>query len=165
MTFCLRKNIEFKIKYITFEISNRWLYLIKTYKLIKFSNTVIRQIFKGLIIQVNRQYIRKTKWREIWFHYRRYWRSTFTSSKYVNALTSQNKRNDLTHSCISHLLDLFSDILFKNKNKNKKPYDWALECSHWCTRYFFYFKHHMSFKKWILDCSSYFPGVLGRPVQ
>lgn len=30
---------------------------------------------------------------------------------------------------------------------------------------FFYFKHHMSFKKWILDCSSYFPGVLGRPVQ
>lgn len=65
MTFCLRKNIEFKIKYITFEISNRWLYLIKKYKLIKFSNTVIRQIFKGLIIQVNRQYIRKTKWREI----------------------------------------------------------------------------------------------------
>lgn len=65
MTICLRKNIEFKIKYITFEISNRWLYLIKKYKLIKFSNTVIRQIFKGLIIQVNRQYIRKTKWREI----------------------------------------------------------------------------------------------------
>lgn len=65
MTICLRKNIEFKMKYITFEISNRWLYLIKTYKLIKFSNTVIRQIFKGLIIQVNRQYIRKTKWREI----------------------------------------------------------------------------------------------------
>lgn len=65
MTICLRKNIEFKIKYITLEISNRWLYLIKTYKLIKFSNTVIRQIFKGLIIQVNRQYIRKTKWREI----------------------------------------------------------------------------------------------------
>lgn len=65
MTFCLRKNIEFKIKYITFEISNRWLYLIKKYKLIKFSNTVIRQMFKGLIIQVNRQYIRKTKWREI----------------------------------------------------------------------------------------------------
>lgn len=65
MTFCLRKNIEFKIKYITLEISNRWLYLIKKYKLIKFSNTVIRQIFKGLIIQVNRQYIRKTKWREI----------------------------------------------------------------------------------------------------
>lgn len=65
MTFCLRKNIEFKIKYITFEISNRWLYLIKKYKLIKFSNTVIRQIFKGIIIQVNRQYIRKTKWREI----------------------------------------------------------------------------------------------------
>lgn len=30
---------------------------------------------------------------------------------------------------------------------------------------FFYFKHPMSFKKWILDCSSYFPGVLGRPVQ
>lgn len=30
---------------------------------------------------------------------------------------------------------------------------------------FFYFKHHMSFKKWILDCSSYIPGVLGRPVQ
>lgn len=27
---------------------------------------------------------------------------------------------------------------------------------------FFYFKHHMSFKKWI---GSYFPGVLGRPVQ
>lgn len=65
MTICLRKNIEFKIKYITFEISNRWLYLIKKYKLIKFSNTIIRQIFKGLIIQVNRQYIRKTKWREI----------------------------------------------------------------------------------------------------
>lgn len=65
MTFCLRKNIEFKIKYITLEISNRWLYLIKKYKLIKFSNTVIRPIFKGLIIQVNRQYIRKTKWREI----------------------------------------------------------------------------------------------------
>lgn len=65
MTICLRKNIEFKIKYITFEISNKWLYLIKRYKLIKFSNTVIRQIFKGLIIQVNRQYIRKTKWREI----------------------------------------------------------------------------------------------------
>lgn len=65
MTICLRKNIEFKIKYITFEISNRWLYLIKKYKLIKISNTVIRQIFKGLIIQVNRQYIRKTKWREI----------------------------------------------------------------------------------------------------
>lgn len=65
MTICLRKNIEFKIKYITFEISNRWLYLIKKYKLIKFSNTVIRPIFKGLIIQVNRQYIRKTKWREI----------------------------------------------------------------------------------------------------
>lgn len=65
MTICLRKNIEFKIKYITLEISNRWLYLIKKYKLIKFSNTVIRQIFKGLIIQVNRQYIRKTKWREI----------------------------------------------------------------------------------------------------
>lgn len=65
MTICLRKNIEFKIKYITFEISNRWLYLIKKYKLIKFSNTVIRQTFKGLIIQVNRQYIRKTKWREI----------------------------------------------------------------------------------------------------
>lgn len=65
MTICLRKNIEFKMKYITFEISNRWLYLIKKYKLIKFSNTVIRQIFKGLIIQVNRQYIRKTKWREI----------------------------------------------------------------------------------------------------
>lgn len=65
MTICLRKNIEFKIKYITFEISNRWVYLIKKYKLIKFSNTVIRQIFKGLIIQVNRQYIRKTKWREI----------------------------------------------------------------------------------------------------
>lgn len=65
MTICLRKNIEFKIKYITFEISNRWLYLIKKYKLIKFSNTVIRPIFKGIIIQVNRQYIRKTKWREI----------------------------------------------------------------------------------------------------
>lgn len=65
MTICLRKNIEFKIKHITFEISNKWLYLIKKYKLIKFSNTVIRQIFKGLIIQVNRQYIRKTKWREI----------------------------------------------------------------------------------------------------
>lgn len=65
MTICPRKNIEFKIKYITFEISNRWLYLIKKYKLIKFSNTIIRQIFKGLIIQVNRQYIRKTKWREI----------------------------------------------------------------------------------------------------
>lgn len=30
---------------------------------------------------------------------------------------------------------------------------------------FFYVKHPMSFKKWILDCSSYFPGVLGRPVQ
>lgn len=65
MTICLRKNIEFKIKYITFEISNKWLYLIKKYKLMKFSNTVIRPIFKGLIIQVNRQYIRKTKWREI----------------------------------------------------------------------------------------------------
>lgn len=65
MTICLRKNIEFKMKYITFEISNRWLYLIKKYKLIKFSNTVIRPIFKGIIIQVNRQYIRKTKWREI----------------------------------------------------------------------------------------------------
>lgn len=49
MTICLRKNIEFKTKYITFEISNRWLYLIKKFKLIKFSNTVIRQIFKGLI--------------------------------------------------------------------------------------------------------------------
>lgn len=47
MTFCLRKNIEFKIKYITFEISNRWLYLIKKYKLIKFSNTVIRFNYTG----------------------------------------------------------------------------------------------------------------------
>lgn len=165
MTICLRKNIEFKIKYITFEISNKWLYLIKKYKLIKFSNTVIRQIFKGLIIQVNRQYIRKTKWREIWFHYRRYWRSTFTSSKCVNALTSQNKRNDWTHSCILHLLDLFSDILFKKKPNTKNLTIEPLNVVTDVHVIFSYFKHHMSFKKWILDCSSYFPGVLGRPVQ
>lgn len=27
---------------------------------------------------------------------------------------------------------------------------------------FFYFKYYMFFKKWILDCSFYFLGVLGR---
>lgn len=42
MIICLCKNIEFKIKYIIFEILNRWLYLIKKYKLIKFLNIIIR---------------------------------------------------------------------------------------------------------------------------
>lgn len=58
-------------------------------------------------------------------------------------------------------------IFYLKKNKNK-PKTLTIEPLNVVTDVhviFFYFKHHMSFKKWILDCSSYFPGVLGRPVQ
>lgn len=59
-------------------------------------------------------------------------------------------------------------VIFYLKNKKTKTKNLTIEPLNVVTDVhviFFYFKHHMSFKKWILDCSSYFPGVLGRPVQ
>lgn len=59
-------------------------------------------------------------------------------------------------------------VIFYLKNKKTKTKNLTIEPLNVVTDVhviFFYFKHHMSFKKWILDCSSYFPGILGRPVQ
>lgn len=60
-----------------------------------------------------------------------------------------------------YLLDLFSDILFK-KNKIKNFMIEFLNVVIDVYVIFFYFKYYMFFKKWILDCSFYFLGVLGR---
>lgn len=56
-------------------------------------------------------------------------------------------------------------VIFYLKNKKTKTKNLTIEPLNVVTDVhviFFYFKHHMSFKKWI---GSYFPGVLGRPVQ
>lgn len=71
----------------------------------------------------------------------------------------------IKHMVVYYIYWICLVIFYLKKNNNKNLTIEPLNVVTDVHVIFFYFKHHMSFKKWILDCSSYFPGVLGRPVQ